>query len=514
MNESTYLLGIDIGTSSTKTGLWRSDGTLIAEATAPYPLHRPQPTHAQQDANDWWHAVCVTVGEVLHNVNPAQVVGVGVDGLGWSPVPVDAKCNPLFPAMIWLDRRAESQAAQLRALPQADTLVHLVANPLDAAYITPKLVWLKQHHPDVFEKTHAFLPSSSFITAKLTGEFTCDYTQAYGFHCFDIRNERWDEDAAAALGIPLDKLPALHPSHAVVGKVTSAAAEATGLVAGTSVIAGALDAAAGAFGSGVARVGQTSDQGGTAFGLSLCVDRVIEDQRLIFSHHVVPGTYIFQGGTVGGGVFPWFKDTLGYAETSAARLLNQSPYDLMTNQAAQSVPGAHGLVYLPYMAGERSPLWNSDARGVLYGLSFNTARADIIRAVMEGCIFAVRHNVAVMETHGVRVAEWIGIGGAANSDVWCQMKADISGRPFTVPRRANGQPGDNTLGLAVMVMHALGLCDDMADQIDAFLPQRRTYHPSADHRKIYDEVFAFYLSLSETMLPLFEQGARLADDSA
>ncbi|MDX2137635.1 MAG: FGGY family carbohydrate kinase [Chloroflexota bacterium] len=506
-----FYIGIDVGTSSTKTGLWRADGVLIGEATAAYPLHRPQPTWAEMDPRDWWSAVCTTVHAVLaqSNVSAQDIAAVAVDAIGWSLVPVDAHGAPLCMSPIWLDRRADSQAASLRSSLAAKSLVELVANPLDAAYLTPKVLWLHEMQPDIYAQTHRFLEATGYIVHQLCSAFTCDYTQAYGYHCFDIRRERWDQDALVLLELPPDKFPTLHPSCTIVGEVTQAAAEATGLRTGTPVIAGALDASVGAFGSGVARVGQCSDQGGTAFGLSLCVDRVIVEPRLIFSHHVVPGTYIFQGGTVGGGVLRWFRETLGQPEAQAAALLDDDAYTLMSREAAQAAAGAGGLIFLPYMAGERSPLWNSDARGVFAGLTFNTSRAQIIRALMEGCAYAVYHNVQVMEAHGVRVGEWIGIGGAAKSEVWCQIKADLTGRPFVIAQRADGKAGDNTLGLAVMGMYAVGACSDLATQIEAFLPQRRVYEPDTRRHALYQEAFAVYLDLVERLRPAFKDLARI-----
>jgi xylulokinase len=506
-----FYIGIDVGTSSTKTGLWRVDGVLIAEATATYPLHRPQPTWAEMNPYDWWQAACTTVRAVLaqSNVVPEAVGAVAVDAIGWSLVPVDLAGEPLCMSPIWLDRRADAQAAHLRNYPDADMLINLVANPLDAAYLTPKLLWLREMQPDIYAQTHRFLEATGYIVHKLCGTFSCDFTQAYGYHCFDIRHERWDEHALDLLDLPPDRFPTLYSSCTVVGEVTRAAADTTGLRAGTPVIAGALDAAVGAFGSGVARVGQCSDQGGTAFGLSLCVDQVIVEPRLIFSHHVVPGTYIFQGGTVGGGVLRWFRDTLGQPEAQAATLLDDDAYALMSREAAQAAAGAGGLIFLPYLAGERSPLWNSDARGVFAGLTFNTSRAQIIRALMEGCAYAVYHNVKIMEAHGVRVGEWIGIGGAAKSEVWCQIKADLTGRPFVIAQRADGKAGDNTLGLAVMGMYAVGACADLAAQIEAFLPQRRVYEPDARRHAIYQEAFAVYLDLVERVLPAFKDLARI-----
>ena len=217
----TYIVAVDVGTSSTKTALFAEDGALVAQASEDYSLQRPRPSWAEMDALDWWRATCVTIRRVLSaaGVAAGQVAGIGVDGLGWTLVPVDQRGTPLYPAMIWLDRRAGAENAWLRSLPQADHLVDLVANPLDEAYITPKLVWLQRSRAEVFDAADRFLTSSGFIVRCLTGENSCDFTQAYGFHFFDIRRERWDEEAAALIGVPLEKIPPLYPPTAVVGQV-------------------------------------------------------------------------------------------------------------------------------------------------------------------------------------------------------------------------------------------------------------------------------------------------------
>ncbi len=502
-----YIVSVDIGTSSTKTALWRADGLLVTATTEAYPLHRPFPAWAEMNASDWWNATCKTIQRVLFQsgVDKRSVVGVGVDGLGWALVSVNKQGEPLYPAMIWLDRRAEAEAAWLRSLPAADRLIDLVANPLDASYITPKILWLKNHQPDIFETTHMFLTSTGFIVHHLTEQFSCDYTQAYGYHFFDIRREQWDEAAARLMDIPLEKFPPLFQSCEIVGNVTEFAARATGLAPGTPVIAGGLDAAVGSLGAGVVRLGQTVDQGGQAGGMALSVDNVIVEPRLIFSHHAVPGQYLFQSGTVGGGTLGWFRDNLGQWEVNASKLLKCSPYTLMSKEVEDSPPGAHGLIFLPYMAGERSPIWNSNARGVFFGLSYKTTRADILRAIMEGVAFSVYHNVRIAEEKGGIVQEWIGVGGAASSDVWCQIKADVTNKPFTLARRPDGGEGGHMLGLAVMVSRAVGLCDDVSAQIEKLLPKRRVFEPATERHAMYEELFELYLSLSGRLQPDFER---------
>ena len=499
------ILTVDVGTSSTKTAVWNTHGTLLAEATSAYSLHRPDPLWAEIEADVWWQAVGATIQQVMAQagLEPDEVVGIGIDGVGWTLIPVDREANPLAPAMIWLDRRAEEETAWLNGLPEAPQLVNLAANPIDAAYITPKLVWLRKHQPHTFEAAYKFLAATGFIVARFTGEFTCDYTQAYGYHFFDIANECWDAAAAAVIGMPLEKMPRLCPTTEVVGTVTAKAAAKTGLRAGIPVIAGCLDAAVGALGAGVTRPGQTNEQGGQAGGVGISLDRVVVEPRLIFSHHVLPRQYLLAAGTVGGGSLGWFRDQLGQMETAVSPLIQQNPFQLFSLQANQSPPGANGLIFLPYMAGERTPLWSSVARGVFFGLSYSSNRADILRAIMEGCAFAVYDNLQIAEEHGIIVHEYLGSGGAAQSAVWCQIKADVYGRPFVVAQRADGGEGGHSLGLFALTAQAVGLIGDVGECVNSLLPKRRLYEPSPQNHTHYQELFQVYRSVSRKLLDDF-----------
>ncbi|MBK8027131.1 MAG: hypothetical protein IPK19_38520 [Chloroflexi bacterium] len=505
------IITVDCGTSSTKTALWDEAGALLAETSAAYRVERPDPLWAEIDAEAWWRALCVTVREVVARagLQADDIAGLGLDGVGWTLIAVDKACTPLTPAMIWLDRRGEAEAAALRHTPEADALVRLTANPLDAAYITPKLLWLKNHQPDLFADAHVFLTCSGFLTARLTGEFTCDLTQAYGYHCFDIANARWDEAAAALLGIPLEKLPPILAPMDIAGHLTPTAAAATGLKAGIPVIAGCLDAASGALGAGVTQLGQTNEQGGQAGGFAISIDHVVVEPQLIFSHHVLPGQYLLQAGTVGGGSLGWFRDVLGQVEVSAAALLDASPFELFSTQAATAPPGANGLIWLPYMAGERTPLWSSTARGVLFGLSYASTRADILRALMEGAAFAVYDNMRLAAEKGAVIRECLGSGGATSSPVWCQIKADIYGVPFIVARRADGGEGGHSLGIFAMTARGIGLTDNAGALVEALLPNRQVFEPVPERHALYQEQFEIYRSISRKLLDDFDRLAAL-----
>ena len=498
-----HVLTLDQGTSSLKAALWTEDGRIVAHASVACELERPMPGWAEIDPGRWWAALGEATRGVLASAGAGadEVAAVALDGIGWTLVAVDAGLRPLAPAMTWLDRRAEAEAAELRARPDADALVDLAANPLDAAYLTPKLAWLRAHRPEAFEAARWFLTSSGYLVARLTGEATCDLTQAYGFHCFDIRRERWDEVVAGSLGIPADRLPPLHRAGHHAGGVSALGARDTGLAGGTPVLVGGLDAAMGALGSGVTRPGLTQDQGGSAGGFGMSVAEVVEEPRLIFSHHVLEGQYLLQAGTVGGGALRWLRGTLGAPGTG---------FDELTAAAATSPVGARGVLFLPYLAGERTPLWSSTPRGVFAGLTYATTRADLVRAVLEGCAFAVVDNLRLAEARGHRVAEWLGQGGAARSAVWNQIKADATGRPFTVARLADGTEGGTGLALFALGARAAGLAGDPAETVERLLTRRTTFEPDPARHARYRELFEVWHGLSRAMLPQFERMAEVA----
>src|SRR4051812_27942165 len=500
---TVYIVTVDQGTSSTKTALWDSRGVPIAEATAGYRLDRPDAVRAEIDPERWWDALCSTVTDVLaaSGVPARDVAAVALDGIGWTLVPVDDAFRPLRPAMTWLDRRAEAEAAALRARAGASRLVDLVANPIDAAYITPKLAWLRAHEPAIHDATRWFLTASGFLTARLTGEATCDLTQAYGFHCFDIRGERWDDRSARELGIPLDRLPPIRGAGEIAGGVAPAAAAPTGLAPGTPVLVGGLDAAVSALGGGVTRPGLTQDQGGQAGGFGMSVSDVVVEPRLIFSHHVLRGQYLLQAGTVGGGGLDWFRQVLGREGAT---------FESLSAEAATASPGSGGVVFLPYLAGERTPIWSTTARGVFLGLSYATTRADMLRSIMEGCAFAVLDNLRVAESTGVRVTEWLAAGGAARSALGNQIKADVTGRPLVVARRGDGGEGGHGLGLFALAAEAVGMGGAAGETVDRLLPTRTAFEPDPARHARYQEVFEVCLGLSRGLLRTCGRPAELS----
>ena len=509
--QKNLLLGIDLGTSGCKMTVFDFEGDVIATCTRTYRTYYPQTGYVEQDANEWWKVICEGIRLMLkeYAFAPEQIAAIGVDGTSWACLPVDRTGQPLRYAMLWLDRRAEEQVRWMKETAGEERLIALSGNPVDAAYIAPKMLWVKQNEPEIYKKAYKFLQSNGFIVYKLTGVFSQDYSQGYGFHFFNISKGCWDEDVAEILGISLDHMSPLYHCHQVVGTVTRKAADESGLTPGTPVVAGGLDAACCTLGAGVIHPGQTQEQGGQAGGMSIVVDRPLIHPKLILGYHVVPGRWLLQGGTVGGGgALRWFSEQLGVFEQQKARETGRSPYEIMDQEAEEISPGSDGLIFLPYMAGERSPLWDSKARGVVFGLSYDKTRAHMIRAVMEGVGFSLLHNLRTAEESGAYVGDLNSVGGSANSSVWTQIKADITNKRIKVPFSDHA----TTLGAAILAGVGVGIYKSFDEAVQTTVRIRRVYSPNHDNHRVYMGYYQLYLELYENLRNTFQKLYILANN--
>jgi xylulokinase len=504
------LLGIDLGTSGCKITLFDFQGNVIANRNGAYRTYYPRAGCVEQSAEDWWRAACREIQSMLKDgIDPQEIAAVGVDGTSWACIPVDKKGNPLRPAMLWLDRRAEKQADWMKEKAGEERLARLNGNPVDPAYLTPKMLWIKQNEPDTYAQADKFLQSNAFIVHKLTGEYSQDYSQGYGFHFFDIKKGCWDENTAEELGISLSLMAPFYHCHQIVGTITRKASEETGLMPGTPVAAGGLDAACCTLGAGVIKPGQAQEQGGQAGGMSIQADQPLMHPKLILGYHVLPDQWLLQGGTVGGaGTLKWFHEQLGAYEQQQAGELDISPYEVMNREAAGIGAGSDGLIFLPYMAGERSPIWDSRARGVFFGLSYNKTRSHMIRAIMEGVGFSLLHNLETAAEAGAVPTELNSVGGAANSVVWTQIKADITGKTIHVPFSDHAA----ALGAAILAGVGAGVYRSFEEAVGETVHVTRTHYPNEGKNRIYRGYYELYLELYEKLKDTYQALEHLASE--
>lgn len=492
------LLGIDVGTSSCKVAFFQKDGRVEASGSGKYPLYHPRPGWAEQDPMDWWKAVCQVIKGLIEEkgIRPSDVKGIGVDGMSWAAVALDSEGRVLARNPLWMDTRANEICSRIRREQGEDKIFQVSGNPLQPFYTTGKILWYQEEMPEMYGKIDKVLQCNSFLVYCLTGKATQDVSQGYGLHCFDMRRGVWDKDMREQLGISDDCLPDIFPCHQVVGAVTKKAARLTGLLEGTPVVAGGLDAACGALGAGVLESGETQEQGGQAGGMSICMDTYRADPRLILSYHVVPGKWLLQGGTTGGGsVMRWFEKEFADYEREMERQRGKSSLEQL-NEIAQAVPpGSEGLIFLPYMAGERSPIWDDHAKGVYYGMDFSKSKGHFVRAAMEGVAYSLRHNLQTARSAGAKVQELRAVGGSANSRLWTQIKADVTGKRILVPSSDTA----TTLGAAMLAGVGVGMYRDFEEAVALTVKVTRIHEPDMEVHESYGKFYEMYLELYENL---------------
>ncbi|MDK2967416.1 FGGY-family carbohydrate kinase [Lacrimispora sp.] len=499
-----YLLGIDVGTSACKIAIFDRNGTVLETATGEYEVYYPQTGWAEQDPDEWWRVICSTMKYIFSKsqIKPEEIAGIGIDGQSWSAIAVDKEGSVLTNTPIWMDTRADDICRELNEKVGEKRIFEVAGNSLQPSYSTAKIIWYQRNMPQVYDKIYKVLQSNSYIAYKLTGQMTQDISQGYGLHCFDMHTGTWDEAMCEALGIPVQILPDIHPCHEVIGKVTKAAAAQSGLAEGTPVAAGGLDAACGTLGAGVIHAGETQEQGGQAGGMSICIDSYKADPRLILSCHVVPGKWLLQGGTTGGGgAMRWLEKEFGAFEREEGKRTGKSSLDLFNEAAGSVPPGCDGLIFLPYMAGERSPLWNPYAKGVYYGMDFGKTKGHFIRAAMEGVAMSLRHNLEVAAEAGASVDVLRAMGGSANSLLWTQIKSDVTGKPVIVPSSDTA----TTLGAAILAGVGVGIYEDFEEAVKLTVENKRYHVPNQADNKIYDRNYRKYLSLYEHLKDMMVQ---------
>lgn len=501
------LLGIDLGTSACKTALFDLDGHVLAQENESYPVYYPHPGWAEQEPEEWWQAICKAVRRMLSDsdIEPERIAGVGIDGQSWSAIPVDKEGNVLARTPIWFDTRASEICKKLGQEIGEDKIFELCGNPLKPSYTLPKILWFQQEQPEIYAKTACFLQSNSFIAYRLTGVLSQDKSQGYGLHCYDMRKGCWDEEMCRKMGINPSLLPPIYDCHQVVGTVTEKAAKECGLREGTPVVAGGLDAACGTLGVGVLHDGETQEQGGQAGGMSICTSEYRAEPSLILSNHVVPGCWLLQGGTVGGGgVCRWMEAELCAAERETARQNGTNSFQELDRSAGSVPPGSDGVVFLPYMAGERSPIWDENAKGVYYGLDFSKSRAHLLRAGLEGVAFSLRHNLDTAEKAGAHVSILRSMGGAANSRLWTQMKADITGKKIVVPASDTA----TTLGAVILAGVGVGLYKSFEEAVERTVSVQREHLPNPENAAVYQKNYEIYLELYRQLKPVMAAGKK------
>jgi xylulokinase len=498
------LCGIDIGTSATKVLLCRPDGKVLATASVEYPVYTPKPGWSEQEPEDWWKASVQGIAAACKKakVKPAAITGIGLSGQMHGSVFVDKSGKSLRRALLWNDQRTAAECAEIEERAGGrQQLIGMVSNVALTGFTAPKILWVRKHDPKTYGKTFKVLLPKDYVRLKLTGEYASEVSDAAGTLLLDIQNRTWHLGLLEKLGIDRDLMPPVYESPEVSGKVSASVAKLTGLTAGTPVVGGAGDQPAGAVGNGIVNTGFVSATMGTSGVVFAHSDNPVPNAEgnLQSFCHAVPGKWCVFGCMLSaGGSFQWLRNTLFSGEIDKLRRAKKDPgqlYPAMIEEAAQAPAGCEGLVFLPYLTGERCPYPDPQARGAWVGLTVRHGRPHLMRAVLEGITFGMRDQIEIMRSRGVEISQVRASGGGAASQFWRQMQADMyKANVVTINTREGG-----ALGVALLAAVGTGEFASVPEACKAAIRVTETLKPKKASTQLYDGLYPTYQSLYQSL---------------
>ncbi|MCC7163849.1 MAG: xylulokinase [Anaerolineae bacterium] len=501
-----FVLAHDLGTTGNKATLFDEQGRLAASAFGDYQVIRPEPTWAEQDPADHWDAVVRTTRQLLNaaSVSADELAAISFSGQMMGCLPVDRVGRPLRNCIIWADQRGVKQAAQLAERVGEERVYRITGHRISPTYSASKLMWVRDNEPDVFANLYKVLHVKDYICFRMTGKFVTDRSDASGMNLYHLENGTWSDEILDAARLDPAYLPELHDSTDVIGELTRDAADALGLIPGIPVVIGGGDGASAAVGAGSVVEGPAYNYIGSSSWIAFAARKPIFDPgRRIFNWaHMVPGMFSPCGTMqAAGGSYQWLRQQVCWSEERQAEQSGEDVYEIMNRRASESVPGAHGLLFLPYLQGERSPHWNPRARGGFIGLQVTHTRADLIRATLEGISFNLKTILQSFLDADARIEEVTLIGGGARGALWRQILANVFGRPTLRPRLLEQA---TSLGAAIAGGIGVGLYKDfsMARQsieiIDRHMPDPETV-------ALYNRIYPTFVKTYDALVPVFDE---------
>ncbi len=497
-----FLLGIDIGTSGVKALLIDAerDGHVVASSTRTYPLYTPKPQWAEQNPDDWWQGTILAIRDVLEasSAKPEDIKGVGLSGQMHGSVFLDENDEVLRPAILWCDQRTQSECDWITATVGAERIVELTSNPVLTGFTAGKIIWLRNNEPEVFAKVRRVLLPKDFIRLRLTGEYASEVSDASGTSLFNVTKRDWAYEVLDAIGIPAGWMPRVYESPEISGRVIASAASATGLAVGTPVAGGGGDQAAGAVGNGIVEPGIISSTVGTSGVVFAFSDKPTVDPglRVHTFCHAVPRKWHVMGVMLSaGGSLRWYRDTFCECETAVANAQGRDPYEIMCDEAAAAPAGCEGLIFLPYLTGERTPYPDASARGVFFGATLRSNRAAFIRSVLEGVAYGLRDSFGILEEMGVPIKQVRSSGGGARSRLWRQIQTDVTGYDHVTINIDEGP----ALGVALLAGVGVGIYDSVESACRSVIKVTNTTSSDPAAKRIYQNYYPVYRSLYQSL---------------
>lgn len=501
-----YLLGIDVATTGAKALLIDEKGKVVGTATKEYPLSTPRPLWSEQDPADWWEATVASTRELLEAsaVDPEAIIGIGLTGQMHGLVLLDGGGQPLRPAILWNDQRTGPQCESITESVGFERLLEWVGNPALPGFTAPKILWVREHEPATYAQVAHILLPKDYVRYRLSGEFATDMADASGTLLLDVKRRNWSLEMLETLEIPVHWLPLCCEGPEVTGVVTPAAAEEMGLRAGTPIVGGGGDQAAQAVGVGAVNPGivaLTLGTSGVVFAPT--VEPVVAERgRLHAFCHAVPGRWHLMGVMLSaGGSLRWFRDALGKGEMEEATRRGVDAYEILLEGAEATPPGSEGLLFLPYLTGERTPHADPLARGAFVGLTLRHSKSHMVRAVLEGVAYGLRDSLELLRQTGVSDLKQVRIsGGGARSPLWCQILADILGLELVTVEVNEGA----AYGAALLAAVGAGMYGTVEEACEATVRTSEESSPLVQHRPLYDRYYAIYRSLYGALKPAYD----------
>jgi len=510
----SYVMGIDVGTTGCKVVLFETKQKTIKRAYEEYKIDVPRSGWAEQNPEVWWSATKRCIRKVLTSfaINPKNVQAIGLCGQMHTHVLLDGTLRPLRAAITWMDQRSVRQVEKLKKEPGNKFIFDNTANFPTTTYTLPQLLWVKEREPEVFARARKVVIAKDYVKFKLTGRLSTDLSEASGTLFFDVCRKKWSVEMLKILGLSENFLPELTCSTDIIGKVTPGVARQTGLKSGTPVVSGAGDCAAEAIAEGVIEEGQTGTVIGTAGVIYVCTTKPFPDPnlRLLCWSHAVDGRWMTLGVMqTAGSSLRWFRDNFGKEEMELATSGKKDVYEIFNQMAQRIDPGCGGLIFLPYLMGERSPHWDPDARGVFYGFSMGHTKAHFIRAIMEGVAFAIRNNAEIIENLGVKIKRVYTVGGGSKSRLWRQIQADVMGKVIV---RTNLEE-EAALGAAILAGVGVGLYDTITGAVKDIVKIKDIHNPDRERCKQYEKYYKIYKELYSSLRPVYKKMSRVLKSS-
>ena len=501
MNE--LIIAIDAGTTGVRSMLFTPAGTVLAKAYEEFDSLFPSPSWVEQEAPNWWTSACKTIHRCLETVpfGSGNVVAVSVTNQRETVVPIDDEGRPLRHAIVWQDRRTTPQCEWIRDNASEETIYSITGLTIDPYFTAPKILWIREHQPDVFKKTEKFLLVHDFIIHRLTDNTVSDFSNASRTMLFDIKRADWSKKLLDILEIPPEKLPKPVPSGTKVGEVTLKAAKLSGLAEGTPIISGGGDQQCAALGIGVVREGMIKSTTGTGTFILAHSDeiRLDPERRVLCSRHVVKDSFVVEASMfTTGSVLRWFRDQLGHDECIVAEERDMDPYEVLVEEAAQIPAGAEGVIHVPHLVGAGAPYWNPHARGIFAGIALGHTRHHLIRAILEGVSYEIKTNLEVMRALNLHASEVRVTGGAARSEVWMQIQADVLGIPVIRTELEEA----TALGAAILACKGIGIFKSVTEAAEQMIQEKPQLTPNQENASIYDAGFKRYKQLYKAVSQL------------